>query len=72
MNAERLHKALRCVATRLRMFNKDGLREPQKRWIVHTLEIADDALRVADSEIEEDVRRMLGADDNGKEVRRGD
>ena len=68
MNTERLHKALLCVATRLRMFNKNGLREPQKRWIVRTLEIADVALSAADSEIKEYIRRMLGADDNGNEV----
>lgn len=35
-----LRKAMKCVATRLSVFNRDGLNDAQKRWLGHTLDIA--------------------------------
>ena len=44
MSVDNLRKALKCVATRLRVMSKDGLKEPQMRWLGHTIDIADNAL----------------------------
>lgn len=40
MKLAELRKAMKCVATRLSVFNRDGLNDAQKRWLGHTIDIA--------------------------------
>ena len=54
--AEKLRKALECVATRLKVFNRDGIRDEQARWIGHTLDIAEAVL----DETNDAAREMIG------------
>lgn len=59
-------KVLKCVATRLRVFNRDGLRDEQKRWIGHTLDIAESA----QDDVERNCDRFDGYRDAVKAFKR--